>query len=177
MLDSELLARAKQAPGLGIPHFLEKAVQNETKSQTEGRPVYDLVEFVEIRHPGDFKTVPCYMVDDHYRALFAEPYRHWKATKENRAPGTPLEEWPRLNVAQVAELKAQGVTTVEQLAGLDDGLAGKLRMTREQQQARQFLKPEADGLREARAEQQRQASEIEELRAQLAQLQGNKAKK
>lgn len=178
MLDSELLMRAKgtENPSLGIPRFITKAVKNERRSEVEGRACFDEVEFVEIHHPGDLKTRPCFEVTDHYRELFARQYQHWKATKENKAPGTPLAEWPRLTVAQVAELNAQGITTIEQLGALADDVAQKMRFTREQQQARQFLKPEAEGLREARAEQQRQAAEIEDLKARLAQAESGKKK-
>ena len=37
--------------------------------------------------------------------------------------GTPINEWPRLNMAQVHELKAVNIFTIEQLAELSDNAA------------------------------------------------------
>lgn len=174
MLDSELLFRAKSKGSLGIPRFQVRAVKNDARSEKEGRACFDDVEFVEVFHPGDIKTRPCFPVTEHYKELFREAYDHWKKTQENRVPGTPLAMWPRMTASRVEELKSVGVTTVEQLAALSDDVVGKYNLTKDKAAAALYLKPENEAIRELRMDKEKQAAELEELKARLAQIEGKK---
>jgi hypothetical protein len=52
--------------------------------------------------------------------FIAWAYRKWKATQEQVMEGTPLETIPFLNKAQVQELKALNIHTLEHLVNLPD---------------------------------------------------------
>lgn len=114
--------------------FKHMAVKNEAKSLSEGRPVYDDHEMVEIRLPGskDVKVFPA-LVRSHWREdpitreqtpvtyaeRFPRQYQQFKAKLSQTKSGTPLDEAPFLAESQRASLRAQNVYTVEQLAAVD----------------------------------------------------------
>ena len=102
------------------PRFYTKPVQNNFKSETEGRAVFEDKEFVEILVPGDRKTVVDTLVKEEHRRRWPQAYAAFKAGLETPLQGTPLEEWPAITRSQVEELRFAHVRTVEQLAGLGD---------------------------------------------------------
>lgn len=101
--------------------FSTRAVKNEWRSNQEGRPIFDEVEYIRIIIPGsrDILDTP---LDDQYRRRFATRYGVWKASKgaEQKLDGTLLAEVTWMTKSLVAELNAQNVFTIEQLAGMDD---------------------------------------------------------
>ena len=113
--------------------FKHLAQENEAKSLEAGRPIYDDVEVCEIRAPGskDVKVFPATAfarwVDDHqgrpakqsYAERFAYQYRQFKSNAAQTKSGTPLEHAPFLSEGRRAELRAQNVYTVEQLADIE----------------------------------------------------------
>lgn len=114
--------------------FRHLAVQNHAKTLQEGRPVFDDEEVCEIRAPGnkDVKVFPatsfCRWLDNPYtgeqtRQTYAERFRHqyqqFKASATQTKSGTPLDFVPFLTEGRRAELKAQNVYTVEQLAAVE----------------------------------------------------------
>lgn len=185
MLESEMLAIAKASQNgalkLGIPRFVERAQRNDARSEAEGRAVFDKVVYVEIHHPGDLKTRPCFRVDSlhhdgrPFSEVFRDAYEAWQRTKSNTAPGTPLEQCPQLDVAQVEELRAIGVTTAEQFAELADDVTSRMRLTKTQASVRLWLKPESEATRTLKADLAKRDAVIAEMEARLAQLE--KAKK
>jgi hypothetical protein len=107
--------------------FEMHAVHLTHKSELEGRPLYEEREFIRIRFPGDktrevFREVK--RTDDAQSPSDMSRFpRQWSAFKAQHAPalqGTPLEQWPPINRAQVAELKGLSIHTVEALAGVPD---------------------------------------------------------
>lgn len=98
------------------------------KSDQAGHPVYEDTDFVEITIPGDMNNViqrPATDRDkDQYKALFSR----YKDGLEPSVEGTPLESWPRLTKASVANYKALGVHTVEHIAGMSDQVCNKVAM-------------------------------------------------
>lgn len=102
--------------------------QNEEKTKAEGRPVFDDVEYIEIRNPGDNTNVPHRPVRDHDRQRFQFQYQAWKAGQAEALSGTPLSQWPQVSRAQVEELAFSHVRTVEQLADISDSVAQRLGM-------------------------------------------------
>lgn len=122
----------------GIPVF-----KIEAKRQKDGS--FRNVEYVEIKTPGDTKAMPCHKVDDRLRRKYAHHYRLWREGLEAAPDGTPLEMWPVLTPAQVHELKANNIFTVEQLAGVSDGAGTKVPMLRTlKNRAHEWLKVKKD---------------------------------
>jgi len=135
------------APGKGDDKlhvvFRNDILLNEGKSEKEGRPIFDDVDWVKIFIPGDKTSVldrPASAVD---KARFAIQYARYKQglKEEEQITGTHLKEWPTISRSQTEELKFFNVFTVEQLAEINDAV--KVRMgpgiTKLQQQARIWL--------------------------------------
>lgn len=109
--------------------FLTKAVMNPLASTKAGRPVFDEEDYIEIRIPGSQLTcVSAPMTDFNYMQRFGVQYRKWKEGQVEMLSGTPIDSFPYLlgKVAQLAELKAMNIQTVEQLASLDDSWKQKI---------------------------------------------------
>lgn len=107
--------------------FYVKAVRNEFKSNQEGRPIYDEVDYVRIITPGNqLSIVDTKVTREHSEVRFSDQYRKFKSSQSQARSGTPLEVWPQMTVGQVAELKAMNIETVEDLAELDDVLAQRI---------------------------------------------------
>jgi hypothetical protein len=66
-------------------------------------------------------------VTDFYEWRFPHEYEAFKRGKEAAVVGTPLDLWPALQPSQIAELKHQGIRTIEQLATLSDSASGVMR--------------------------------------------------
>ena len=109
-----------QEPDSLVPMFNLRAVQNTLKTRQQGRPIFDEIEWVEIYTPGDKNNVISKKVTDEHRKRWALQYKDFLEGREQTTSGTPLEHWPPLNRAQVAELKAMHVHSVEALATMDD---------------------------------------------------------
>jgi len=114
--------------------FKYQAFENSAKSLEAGRPIFDDVEVCVIQSPGnkDVKTFRSTditrWVDDpftgqqrqqSYAERFQHQYRQFKANAAQTKTGTPLEHAPFLTDGRRAELRAQLVYTVEQLAGIE----------------------------------------------------------
>ena len=114
--------------------FKHLAVQNRAKTLAEGRPVFDDEEVCEIRAPGnkDVKVFPANsfarwldnpytgeQIKQSYAERFTHQYRQFKAHATQTKSGTPLDFVPFLSEGRRAELKAQNVYTVEQLAAVE----------------------------------------------------------
>jgi hypothetical protein len=119
--------------------FYSSDVRNENKSKLAGRPVHDTVDMVEIRFPGDTKTIINAFADDPSKMVAGHGYvnykqrfpRHWEVyerTKVNLEDGTPLGELTAIESAKRADLKAINIHTVEALASLSDTNMKKLGM-------------------------------------------------
>lgn len=156
--------------------FYTEAVEHPNKSLEAGRPIFEDREFVKIKFPADNKrvhTAPAHEM--HYvshmktQMTYAKRFpKHYAVFKEENADfvvGTTLDAAPFLTPAKRAELRAQNVRTVEQLANLPDSALRKLGMGARDmvEQAQAFLKA-ADS-----------TSEIADLRRQLAALQAQMA--
>lgn len=109
--------------------FYTKPVMHPLKSTEAGRPIFDEVDYIRIRVPGSQLTcIDTPVTDANYLQRFGDKYRAWKAGQKDVMQGTPIESFPFMlsKVALIAELKAMGILTVEQLSTLDDGYAMKL---------------------------------------------------
>ena len=100
--------------------FYMEAVQDPLASAHEGRPIFKQVERVELFMPGNQYNMPVLAVTDVERETFPREYEAFRKGIEVSPDGTPVEEWPILNRAQVMELKAMQIHTIEDVAGLSD---------------------------------------------------------
>lgn len=161
---------------LGVRFFV-KSVENLRKTKDQKRPIYDDLEYIEISFPADNKRRLVAPADEMhyvqhareqmtYAQRFREAYEAFKANDENFVSGTPLRSTGLIPQAKCEELKAQGVVTVEQLAGLPHTVIKTMGMgTREMvEEAKKYLEG-AD----ARAE-------VEALKRQIAELQAGSSK-
>ena len=114
--------------------FKNVALKNEVKTLAEGRPIFDDIEMCEVRWPGsrDVRVFPANYfarwVDDpftggqtkqSYAERFAHQYRQFKSQHAQTKTGTPLDFAAFLTDGRRAELKAQNIYTIEQLAAID----------------------------------------------------------
>jgi hypothetical protein len=123
------------------PDFFMDMERDEFASREAGREVFREIERVRIIIPGAVATISVKNVSDVERQRWPEAYAAFKAGQEAPITGTPVEEWPVLNRAMVAELRHLQIRTVEELARLSDiqvqqiGMGGMLLRER----ARAFL--------------------------------------
>jgi nucleotidyltransferase/DNA polymerase involved in DNA repair len=105
-----------------LVRFYRDIKQNPAKTEAEGRPIYDDVDWIEIHQPGNKLTSLMRQATDKDKQRFP---RHWQAyqARENQEElsGTPIEQWPGVTKAQVAELKHLNIRSIEQLVNLSDG--------------------------------------------------------
>ena len=183
------LFREPNAPA-GTPplilRFEEVAIKNEVASR-DGPPVFDIVKQVKVVVAGMRDEGPIYEMerlradgtvklgDENARRRFGKPFEEWKAGQSPSMTGTPLEQWPLMDKAMVASLKATHVYTVQQLAELPDSALDQSfrRGGREWvAKAKTWLEDArtAAGDVEARATIARQQQEIDELREQMREM-------
>ena len=166
-----------------VATFRNFPLKNELKSAEVGRPIYDDVEVIEIRKPGsrDFTPHPAtelcgvWLIDPDtgeqrqitYAERFAQQYRQFKAMQQQTKSGTPLDHAPFLTEGKRAELRAQNIYTVEQLAAIDGqelknlGPGGREQKNR----ATEFISESKSG-----APSTQLVAELEAMRARMAVL-------
>jgi hypothetical protein len=106
--------------GLWVEFYPGKRL-NEFRSSETGKPEFDLIPFIKKCNPGD----PTNVIERPVREEDKNEYPgQWSAyerrTTYRPESGTPIEDWPRLDVATVAKLKALEFHTVEQIAECSD---------------------------------------------------------
>lgn len=190
-----ILFKEPKAPANTPPlllFFTEVAVKDERASR-DGPPVFTPVHQVRVVVAGSKGDEgPIYelarkqadgewKIDKYAYGRFGKPYEDWKAGRASADQGTPLEQWPLMDVAMVAAFKAANVYTVQQLATLPDGLLDTAirRGGREwREKARVWLDDAkaAAGDVEARAENARLRTELDDLRKTVADMQKNQNK-
>jgi hypothetical protein len=158
--------------------FYTDVIKNEAKSIDEGRPIFDNVTLIRIITPGSRDT----FVGDatpEYQARFPQQWARFKAGRDQtEGSGTPLNMIPWLQPNQVAEFKAVGCHTVEQLVGMPDSIShkfmGHLQIKQRAQEFLDLAKEKAPGLR-LQAELEKRDAQIEELKATVAAMMAAKS--
>lgn len=100
--------------------FYYEAVENKHKSALEGRPIFDEILYINIIRPGDKTTDIHRKATDKDKQNYARELDLFLRKGEQAISGTPIEQLTFLNRAQIAELKAMNVFSVEALSSLDD---------------------------------------------------------
>lgn len=148
---------------LHVKFFLHPK-QDDVKSADAGRPIFDELEFVEIRVRGDRINMVSRPAHDGDRQRFAGTYAAFKAGNAEQHSGTMLSAWPPMTRAMVEELKYFGFYTVEQLAQASDSVCSKFAgLTTWKQKAAAFLAMSAGS-----------SAPLEKLTAKLGELSNEK---
>ena len=99
--------------------FFTKPTMNTFRTELEGRPIYEDLEYIEIWIPGDKSNINVRPIQLDDKMRFKKRYDEWKSGIVKQT-GTPLKLMPFLSESQVEELAYFRITTVEQLANVAD---------------------------------------------------------
>lgn len=124
--DDFSVSNAERVDAQLLVRFFYKEVQDQTKTQEEGRPIFVEKEYVEIRVPGQRDAQACRPATHADKQRFHRHYAAFKERLEAPTEGTPLSEWPLITRSTAEELAFLHVKTVEHLAGLGDTQLGKI---------------------------------------------------
>lgn len=152
--------------------FYKGAKVNEQKSLEAGRPVHDDVDLIRIVVPGQRDTVVA-EADYTYQQRFPKQWAQYKANAEQIGSGTPLAEVTWLSPAQIADLRAMNVRSVEQLAAIPDSSSHAfMGFHGLKQRAAAYLEAAAGNapLLKLQGELEKRDSQIAELQAQVKAL-------
>lgn len=156
--------QASQADGC-VALFHKKAIKHPGKSEEAGRPVFFTKDYVKIIVPGDRLSQVDRPVQEADKTRFAAAWEKYQKGHEQVADGTPLDQWPYLDVAMVATLRAMEFRTVENVATAKDSAISQIMGGNKlRDRARQFLAGSAEtekGLRERVRELERHVSGLE----------------
>jgi hypothetical protein len=180
--DFEILPNDRNGPrDNAIPRFYTRAVQNNFKTQQQGTPQFDTVEFVEILIPGDRRATWDGMVKEEHKKRWPREYRYFKDGLEAPVDGLPITEWAGVTKGEAETLIFAHVKTVEQLAALsDEQLTKTLPMGgyKVRERAKRHLEQAAGNapMEKLAAENEQQKATIVELQQQLSALSEQVAK-
>lgn len=131
VMDSRYVDEASASPSQRFRHddrlyvvFDSRPVFNQWESNKVDRPIYEDVDYITIRIPGNKLSVIQRPVrtqigmDDRQR--FPKQWENYKAGKGEEHIGTPLKLMPWLKASRVAEYTFLKVFTVEALANCSD---------------------------------------------------------
>jgi hypothetical protein len=148
-------------------------VQNNFKTMTEKRPIFEEKVFLKKLVPGDSTLV----VDRPMREQDIEEYpiewARFEQKKEQRVSGTPIDVWSAISETQKAEFKALHIFTIDQFAQLADSVGNKIMGFNDlRDKARAFIAAAKDSavFDKIRAETDAKLAQQEEEMAQLREL-------
>ena len=148
-------------------------VQNNFKTMTEKRPIFEEKVFLKKLVPGDSTLV----VDRPMREQDVEDYpiewARFEQKKEQRVSGTPIDVWSAISETQKAEFKALHIFTIDQFAQLADSVGNKIMGFNDlRDKARSFIAAAKDSavFDKIRAETDAKLAQQEEEMAQLREL-------
>ena len=124
--------------------FFTKATMNQFRTDLEGRPIYEDLEYIEIWIPGDKSNINVRPVQLDDKMRFRKRYDDWKAGVVKQT-GTPLKLMPFLTESEVEELAYFRITTAEQLANVADSSIQNMRgLTEYKNKAKAYLDGQND---------------------------------
>jgi hypothetical protein len=119
--------------------FFTKPTLNQFRTELEGRPIYEDLEYIEIWIPGDKSNINVRPIQLDDKMRFKKRYDDWKAGVSKQT-GTPLKLMPFLSESAVEELAYFRITTVEQLANVADSTVQNMHgLTGYKRQAQEYL--------------------------------------
>lgn len=106
--------------------FYKKAILNKFKSKQEGRQVFEDIDYISILIPGDNTTKIDKKVTEDEKKRFSVLWDRYQQKQSTIQNGTALGLLPGLSPAQIENLRAYHIDTVEQLAGLGEKAIQKI---------------------------------------------------
>src|SRR5574337_365297 len=156
------------------PRFFIALADDPKATEEAGAPRKREEERVMLIVAGDELNRAVHPVSASIIERFPREYEAWKTTrKEMTIVGTRLEDWPPIPALLVAEYRATGIFSVENLRDASDGNISRLRDGRTwRDKAAAWLKAQEDGKvpMQLAAQKQRLEDEVASLKAQLAEL-------
>lgn len=159
-----------------LVRFWEDSYPNAVKTKEMGSPVFDTVDWCEIKVPGERDTVsgPVHRMQPDPRSRFPSAWAQYQKDKGSEGVvGMPLKEVAWLARGEVETLKAAGLRTLENLADLSDAnvtcVPGGLALRAKAKATLQAAKDEAP-LQKMAAELAARDEQIAELRAQMKEI-------
>ena len=119
------LARRHAGDERVFAQFYDHPSYNKQKSAEEGRPIFDSTTYVRIVIPGNRSGIVERPAREEDVQRFPKQNQAYIDGKSEHIEGTRLDMVPWMSVNLVAELRALQIQTVEQLAGMADGLLSK----------------------------------------------------
>jgi len=166
--------------------FYKRELEIPYKSEAEGRPILQMVDFVRIEVPGDRLNVIDTLVDLGHKKRFAALWAAYQAEQQvDHIEGTLLTQVPFLTSATAMELRHFKFYTVEQGATASDAqlanIGASIGMSAYafREKCKAYLenaKDSAAATRQAR-ELADQKAELDAMRRQIAELVASQAKK
>lgn len=162
-----------------LVEFSKEAVKQEFKSNQEGRPIFEDVDYIRIHFPGDrTKQIfrPVNLIGDERQPNDKDRFpRQWAAFQSESAQtpdGTPVTEWSPLTKGEALSLKAAGIHTVELLSTLPDSALMWLGARDMRNKAVAWLAQAKDGKHVIKLSEENAVlrSDIEILKKQVADL-------
>lgn len=162
---------------LGV-RFYSKPLQDNFRSEQEGRPIFVDTDMVRITTPGDSLSIIDTIATDHYRKRFPRQWDFYVSKKQGDqvlVGRTPLSSWPKLSPAQVEELRHLKFYSVEDVANASDAALQNVGMIAGmgghafREAAQVYLRVAKDASVASRMEQENAAlrAEMAEMRAQM----------
>lgn len=171
--------QAHQTQAKNYAKFYPKWKRNNFESEKQGREVGELKDYVMIICPGQPKSEVHQEVKAEHQAEYPAEWAAYKAGKEQRINGTPIELLPGLETSRADSMKALYVHTIEQLAEASEPALRAIGMgaLELQQRAKAFMQKnstEAVQLREQLAAKDEQIADLQtglqQLKEQLQEL-------
>ena len=167
--------------------FRHDKLLNEFRSQQEGRPIYDWLDFVRISVPGNNLSVIDRPAHNGDKMRFPLHWARYEQSKETpgQVDGTPIDLWPLIGRDQAETLRYYKFFTVEAIANASDqmitrlGMGGGIDPFALRQKAQAYLQAakatadsvnREDELRERDEKIAKQQEMLEAMQAQLAEL-------
>lgn len=154
--------------------FYKEPVLKEFESEQQGRPIYEERLLVKIHPPGEMFNIVVREATQWDFRRFPAQYAAYLNSEQHEVHGTPVDQWPALNRAQVEELKGVKFYTVEQLAAASDQQLASIGMggmgLRSKAQAYLAAAKDTALVQRQAAELERRDNEIAELKRQMAQI-------
>lgn len=154
--------------------FYDKEVQDMQRTAEEGRACFKLKPYIRKEVPGDNLVAIDRPARDQDKYEFAKEWERYESKQTTVTDGTPVEQWPVLNRAQVAEFKALHIYTVEQFVEMPMGHGSKIMgFNNLREQAQKFLgwQKESAQVAEIKAKDAEKDAKLAEQAEMLEQLQ------
>jgi hypothetical protein len=169
--DSAALA-SHQATSRNYVKFYPKWVRNNFLSKQEGKEIGEYRDYLMVICPGQPKSEVHREVKEQDKREYAGEWNAYKAGKEQRISGTPIELLPGLDKGRADSLKTVYIYTIEQLAEASEPAMRAIGMGAMElvNRAKAYMQKNTAEVSALKAENQELRGMLETLRAQVEAL-------